>query len=259
MGETLEMRPVEYLFLQVRLPGRRPENAGVVLLDLETDRLFLKLRREWDSFGEESDVLSELEASIRTWAGEKGGATTLRYLSEFSNTLAVTDLEKALVSDPEARLRRLYRENVNEVGAVPVVQLRAAAGALSEEQLPGTVTGSVDPPDGVRAAPGMFAARVVGASMEPLIPNGSLCLFRPAPAGSRNGKRLLIERFGTIDATAQYTVKVYRSEKRFDADGNWEHEAIRMIPLNPTFEEWTLTPEEFRVVGEFVAVLPPEE
>jgi SOS-response transcriptional repressor LexA len=120
------------------------------------------------------------------------------------------------------------------------------------------VIGSIEPPPHVRATPGMFAARVQGRSMEPLIPDGSLCLFRPPAAGSRTGKKLLVEKFGTSDATAQYTVKTYQSEKRGSED-NWEHATIRMIPLNPEFEAWELTPDEFRVVGEFVAVLPPEE
>ena len=66
-------------------------------------------------------------------------------------------------------------------------------------------------------------------------------------------------RSGSSDATAQFTVKVYRSEKRVRDDGSWEHEGIRMIPLNPEFEEWNLTPDEFKVIGEFVAVLPNEE
>ena len=101
--------------------------------------------------------------------------------------------------------------------------------------------------------------QVVGRSMEPLIPDGSLCLFRPHGGGSRNGQKLLIEKFGSSDATAQFTVKVYRSEKRVHEDGSWEHERIRMIPLNPEFEEWNLTPDEFKVIGEFVAVLPNEE
>lgn len=261
MPSALQMRPLEYLLLEVCLPGQRAENAGVILLDKEADQLYVKARRDWDSFAsDEADVLSELEELIESMAREKGAAATLDFIeNSFSNILRATDRQSTVAADPEARLRRLYRENVNSTGAVPVVQLRAAAGGLSEEQLPGELVGSLDPPSGVRPAPGMFAARVVGRSMEPLIPDGSLCLFKPHGGGSRNGQKLLIEKFGSFDATAQFTVKVYRSEKRVHEDGTWEHERIRMIPLNPEFEEWNLTPEEFRVVGEFVAVLPPEE
>jgi phage repressor protein C with HTH and peptisase S24 domain len=48
----------------------------------------------------------------------------------------------------------------------------------------------------------MFVAQVVGRSMEPLIPDGSLCIFRHGVRGSRQGKRLLIEKFSeTLELT----------------------------------------------------------
>lgn len=261
MAMTLQIRPMEYLILEVCLPGGRAENAGVILLDREADQLYVKARRDWDSFAsEEADVLSEVEGLIESMARDLGAAETLRVIEDtFSGVVRATDRQTTMAADPEARLRRLYRENVNSSGAVPVVRLSAAAGGLSEEQLPGELVGSIDPPPGVRPSPGMFVARVVGRSMEPLIPDGSLCLFRPHGGGSRNGQKLLIQKLGSSDETAQFTVKVYRSEKRVSEDGSWEHQTIRMIPLNPEFEEWNLTPEEFRVIGEFVAVLPAEE
>jgi phage repressor protein C with HTH and peptisase S24 domain len=253
---------MEYILLEVCLPGGRPENAGVILLDKEADTLFVKARRDWDSFAsEEADVLSGLEELIESMARDRGAAETLAYIeSAFSGVVRSTDRVATLAADPSSRLRRLYRENINSVGAIPVIQLRAAAGGLGEEdEVPGERVGSVDAPAGVRAAPGMFAATVVGRSMEPLIPDGALCLFRPKGGGSRDGQKLLIQKFGTFDSTSQFTVKVYRSEKTVREDGSWEHSRIRMIPLNPEFEEWNLTPEEFRVIGEFVAVLPSEE
>lgn len=254
------MRGVEYCFLQVRLPGQgSAENAGVLLLEPDSGRLHIKLRRDWDSFaGEEAEVLSLLEEDLRLKAAELGGAEVLAYLEEhLSNVVTVSERERTVAADPEARLRRLYRENVNEMGAVPLYRLSAAAGGLGDENL-GDVVGSLEMPEGVRPVPGMFAAKIEGRSMEPVIPDGSWCLFRPVPAGSRNGKKLLIARPGG-DETSQLTVKVYRSEKRMTEEGDWEHEKIRMIPLNPEFAEWELRPDEFRVVGEFVAVYPPEE
>jgi len=261
MPNALQMRPMEYIVLQVRLAGNRLENAGVILLDKEADLLFVKLRRDWDSFAsDEAGVLAGFEELIESMGQDHGGATALAYIETgFSSVVESTDRVATMAADPHARLRKLYRENINSVGAVPVIQLRAAAGGLSEEQLPGELIGTVDAPSGVRAVPGMFAATVVGRSMEPSIPNGSLCLFKPHGGGSRNGQKLLIEKFGTFDSTSQFTVKVYRSAKTVHEDGTWEHDRIRMIPLNPEFEEWNLTPEEFRVVGEFVAVLPAEE
>ena len=263
MSTALQMRPMEYIVLEVCLPGGRPENAGVVLLDKEANQLFVKARRDWDSFAsEEADVLSGLEEIIESMARDQGASAALAYIeSAFSGVVRATDRQVTMAADAEKRLRSLYRDNINSVGAIPVIQLRAAAGGLSEEQLPGETIGTIDPPPGIRPAPGMFAATVVGPSMEPLIPDGSLCLFRPHGGGSRNGQKLLIQDRGTSGETPRFTVKIYRSEKKVHDDGTWEHTRIRMIPLNPAFDEWDLTADEFkqRVIGEFVAVLPSEE
>ncbi len=108
---------------------------------------------------------------------------------------------------------------------------------------------------GTRLEPGMFAAEVVGRSMEPLIPDGSLCLFRSNVTGSRQGRKLLIEQFDETDFAARYTVKKYTSIKRQSEDGEWEHERIRLEPLNREFPAFDLAPEQFRVIAEFVEVL----
>jgi len=102
----------------------------------------------------------------------------------------------------------------------------------------------------------MFVARIVGRSMEPRIPDGSLCIFRKFGAGSREGRLVLVESLerGTND---RYTVKRYHSEKSQRPEGGWEHAAIRLEPLNPEFEAWYLKPEEnrYRILAEFVEVL----
>ena len=61
---------------------------------------------------------------------------------------------------------------------------------------------------------GMFVARVQGESMEPLIPSDSYCLFRPPPAGSRQGRRLLVahDSIADPDTGGEFTVKVFASE-----------------------------------------------
>ncbi len=112
-------------------------------------------------------------------------------------------------------------------------------------------------PRGLRLAEGMFVAQVVGRSMEPLIPEGSYCLFRGPVVGSRQGKRLLIEQTGGCgtDLDSRYTVKRYTSVKKTNDDGGWQHERIRLEPLNPEFEAFELGEGEFRVIAEFVQVL----
>ncbi|MEI6257844.1 MAG: S24 family peptidase, partial [Planctomycetota bacterium] len=98
--------------------------------------------------------------------------------------------------------------------------------------------------------------RVTGKSMEPLIPDGSWCLFRPCPAGSREGRIVLVQ-FNTIGAGengGRFTVKKYHSEKTVSADG-WRHERIQLLPVNREFENIEIEPpnsEDLRIVGEYV-------
>ena len=83
---------------------------------------------------------------------------------------------------------------------LPLYSLRAAAGGLGEE-MESEAEDWVRAPEGMRLSPDLFVAHVVGRSMEPRIPDGSLNLFRLHPAGSRQDKILLIQRFGVLDET----------------------------------------------------------
>jgi hypothetical protein len=62
----------------------------------------------------------------------------------------------------------------------------------------------------------------------------SWCLFRPCPAGSREGPIVLVQfaSLGTGENGGRFTVKKYHSEKTFTADG-WRHDRIQFLPLNP--------------------------
>ncbi len=263
-GDVLTMQRAECLFLQVALPGQPPENAGVLLLDGARDRVYLRLRRDWASIADEEDaeVLELLEDDLNQKAREMGGKVLVEYLEQnASNLIRVSAREIVQLGDFEARLNRLYRENVKPrviefQTHLPLYSLRAAAGGLSEEQ-EAEAQDWVEAPADLALSEDLFVGRVVGRSMEPRIPDGSLCVFRKGAAGSRQGRLLLIQRFGA-DRTAEFTIKRYTSVKRSTGD-SWEHETIRLEPLNPEFEAWDLRPDEFSVVGEFVRVLPPEE
>jgi hypothetical protein len=100
----------------------------------------------------------------------------------------------------------------------------------------------------------MFVARVVGRSMEPLISDGSACIFRAPVTGSRKGRYLLIEKFDETDFDARYTVKRY-ARQGVMAESEEREQAIRLEPLNREFEPFELTSDKFRVVAEFVEVL----
>lgn len=146
------------------------------------------------------------------------------------------------------------------VTCVPLVALKAAAGAFSDPQ-------HVEDDDFEwvavesrhRLRKGMFVAQVVGKSMAPSIPDGAWCLFRAPVKGTRQGKTVLVQlRDASDPETGQrYTVKRYESEKVKD-DDTWRHAQITLKPANPDFDPIVLSSEdenELQVVAELVEVL----
>ena len=146
------------------------------------------------------------------------------------------------------------------VTCVPLVPLNAAAGAFSDPQHvedDGWEWVGLDSQRRLRR--GMFVARVVGKSMEPLIPDGAWCLFSSPVSGTRQGKIVLVMLRDAIDpeSNQRYTVKRYESAKA-PADEAWRHSAITLKPVNPAFKPILLTgadEEQLQVVAEFVEVL----
>src|SRR5271154_7097223 len=111
---VLTTQHASYMIITLELPGAGPTNAGVLLEDPATDRLWVRLRRDWEEFApEEAEILSALEYDITAKARELGAKALLRYLEDtLSNTLQVTDRREILVDDFERTLSRLYREHV---------------------------------------------------------------------------------------------------------------------------------------------------
>jgi uncharacterized protein len=165
-------------------------------------------------------------------------------------------------------LRRVTKEERDAgVAAAPVIDLRFAAGAFSGAQaMEDGIDEWVALPDWVRPQPGLFVAQVVGESMNRRIPNGAWCLFRANPAGTRQGKVVVVQHRSIADPETggRYTVKVYSSEKVLDEDGGWRHERITLRPDSDQagFEpiEISLAQGEdgFVVVGEMLMVLGDE-
>ncbi len=247
--------------LQLEMPGEAPVNAGILLEDPAADRLYLRLRRDWALIAEtETEVLSALEDDLAVRAHEMGAARLMEYLQDtLSNLLRISEPRETMVEDFDLALSRLYREHIHArvhqfVTHLPRYSLAAAAGKFLDNQEI-QEEGWEETPPNLRLTPDMFIGRVVGRSMEPLIPDGSLCVFRAGVTGSRRGRLVLVERLGRAEES--YTVKRYTSMKRQRPDGTWEHERIRLEPLNPEFEAWDLNPEEdrFRIVAEFVQLL----
>ncbi|OMP77978.1 hypothetical protein BW716_17245 [[Flexibacter] sp. ATCC 35208] len=107
----------------------------------------------------------------------------------------------------------------------------------------------------------LFACEVVGESMNRIIPDRSICLFRKHESGSRNGKIVLVQ-YNSLPAeglAGGYTVKEYRSTKQHKEE-QWSHESIILRPLStdPSFQDIVLTEDQstgFRVLAIFESVL----
>jgi DUF2075 family protein len=163
-------------------------------------------------------------------------------------------------------LRRVSsEERAAGMPAVPVIDLRLAAGAFSAPQaLEEGATDWVVLPDWVRPQPGLFVAQVLGESMNRRIPNGAWCLFRANPTGTREGKVVAVQHRSIDDPETggQYTIKVYSSEKVQAEDGGWRHRRITLRPDSdrPGFEPIVIEvgdgDEGFVVVGEMLMVVP---
>ncbi|HXK01609.1 MAG TPA: S24 family peptidase [Verrucomicrobiae bacterium] len=252
-----------YVLLEAALPGRPACNIGVLLVDPETDRAWLRMRRDLAAIAdpEEAEVLEALEEHIRGCVAESGAQAYLASLEDsLSNAVRVSGRQAVPVDAFSRVVERLYAEHVAPVDVkpfhthLPLYTLRAAAGRLGEE-MESAGEDWVPAPEGMRLSEDLFVAHVVGKSMEPRIPDGSLNLFRLHPAGSRQGRILLIERFGVLDETARYTVKRYTSTKVQSGEDEWRHERIRLEPLNPDFEPWDVEPDGFAVVAEWLRVI----
>lgn len=106
----------------------------------------------------------------------------------------------------------------------------------------------------------MYVVQASGHSMEPRINDGDYCVFRANPAGSRQGKIVLVQHrnYYDTDYSGAYSIKEYLSSKSYDEFGNWQHERVELKPFNKDFDSIIITPEDgddFRVIGEFVGVI----
>lgn len=227
---------------------------GILLEDPENNALHVRLRRDWGTFadGEEREVLELLEDDLLSKGREIGAGGLFSWLEESaSNMFQVTDRENVLADDFPRTLNRLYRQSVRSNVApfqthLPRYSLKAAAGRfLDNEEI--VEEGWDEVPRDLHVLPDMFVAEVAGRSMEPRIPDGSLCVFRHGVVGSRTGRLVLAESREITDMN-RYAVKRYRRR---------ETGAVSLESLNPDYPSWDLEADEdkYRIVAEFIRVL----
>ncbi len=171
-------------------------------------------------------------------------------------TLKYSDI---IQSEVEPKILDDVSESVKFKEYLPVYSLAAACGKFGE----GTDAheeGWVKVDHKVKLTDGMFVSKVVGHSMEPLLSDGSFCIFRTNIVGSRQGKIVLVQHrsIADVETGGSYSVKKYTSKKKYGQDDSWEHEEIILEPLNKAFQPIILSPkdsEEFKIIAEFIDIL----
>lgn len=106
-----------------------------------------------------------------------------------------------------------------------------------------------------------FACKIIGESMNKIIPSQSIAIFKKYTGGSRNGKTVLVEHrdIQDNDFNSEFTVKKYESKKQVTEEG-WIHQEIRLKPdsFDSSYKDIIISEENvdgMKIIGEFVTVL----
>lgn len=166
---------------------------------------------------------------------------------------AVAEVEE--IETPEIKL--IPYEN-----SVPLYSVKVAAGEFFlNEETPDMDLHPVS--EGTHITQDHFACKIYGNSMNKIVEDGQIALFKKYRGGSRDGKMVLVEYYNHQDPdfNSAYTFKEYYSQKRMDSIG-WGHERIILKPrsYDSSYKEIEITPEDvqdnqFNVIGVFEKVL----
>ena len=154
----------------------------------------------------------------------------------------------------------LQIKNENKlINPIPLYNFYAAAGSFSEIQSEKNFTLIEGPKNSPKED--YFACKIVGESMNRVIPNESICLFKHYTGGTREGKIVLVENIDIQDQdfNSAFTIKTYSSEKVISSEG-WSHTSIVLRPnsFDTSYEKIIINEENginMRVVGEFIKII----
>lgn len=265
-------RPILFLPEKSKMPSR-PVGPTSMLLPSGEEWEFKMMKVACNVASQKGEKANQLGLLLKKWFGPKAGLPGTDFHVQFTNEngqwhVAPCHVDGSTVSKPIEKVEIETPFVLPDVPSAakfsthaPVYDLSIAAGDWGPEGIP-TDIGWIAVPNRVLKS-GMFAARVTGHSMEPTIPSESWCLFRPTPAGSREGKVLLVQVNTHMDPEdgGRYTLKRYHSAKQVTEDG-WEHATIELQPLNKAYEIIQVLPEQssdLRVIGEFVCLIDADQ
>jgi superfamily II DNA or RNA helicase/SOS-response transcriptional repressor LexA len=261
-------------FLWYSKPNRKLSNSTLTELKDNWQNLRLpffmkKSNGEGSDFYYMGDVNPEVNSFEETTILNDKGLNVpvvkviLNLLSPVENAIFeyITQEDSQHNASPVIQFEPIQKLESNVVSMVPFFNFYAAAGSFSEMQ--SNKDYSMIEIDKVPGNPeDYFACKILGESMNRVIPNGALCLFKKYSGGSRNGKIVLVELLDIQDQdfNSSFTVKTYASSKQADSEGTWSHQMISLIPnsFDKSYNEIKLNEEDsdrYKVVGEFVRVL----
>lgn len=220
--------------------------------------------------GEVSPELNQVEQTTMSNDGGKQ-VSVVKIRFNLANPVTPTMYnyleEKAMAKDkkPEMKddietLQGVFNFKQQLRNPIPLYDFYAAAGTFSDMQSEKDFR-LIEGPSNGSSNNDYFACKILGESMNRVIPNGSICLFKPYIGGSRNGKIVLVENIDIQDQdfNSAFTIKTYSSEKAISEEG-WEHLSIALMPnsFDSSYKNIIINEEngaEMKVVGEFVKVL----
>lgn len=169
----------------------------------------------------------------------------------------IVDIKEKVDTEQQLNLDFNFRE---EGITIPLYNFYAAAGSFSELQSDNDFS-LIEAPAYIKDPKQYFACKVKGQSMNRVIPNDSICLFKFYRGGTRNGKIVLVENLDIQDAdfNSAFTVKTYMSEKIITDEG-WNHAVIKLLPnsYDESYLPIIITEDNgnnMKVIGEFVSII----
>ncbi|MCC7298673.1 MAG: hypothetical protein IT244_10105, partial [Bacteroidia bacterium] len=214
----------------------------------------------------------------------KDNAVLKDYIINIYKTIMLRGILGCYIYVCDEKLRNYFKKHINLFGksasptielndsseiniipfenSVPLYSLKVAAGefifndSLTEEKF-------ILVPEGVKITKDHFACKIIGNSMNKIVGNGQVALFRRYYGGSRNGLLVIVEYYNhqDIDYGSCYTFKEYYSQKTIN-EGSWHHEKIILKPksFETKYQDIEIDPESinektFRVIGIFDRVL----
>lgn len=200
-----------------------------------------------------------------TMSNDRGGKVSVVKI-RFNVTPSVQDSIYSYLNDNSSDQKKKNTEEPNIIEIeedkirIPLYNFYAAAGSFSELQSDNNFK-LIEAPASVSNPDDYFACKIMGESMNRIIENGSICLFKKYSGGSRNGKIVLVENLDKqdIDFNSAFTIKTYSSEKNISEEG-WQHISIKLLPnsYDSSYKAIIINEDEaenMRIIGEFISII----